>query len=77
MLSGSYFTAIGILVLFILISAVRQIVEPKIVSTSLGIHPVMTLLAIFIGLKAFGFAGMIYLTFLMVFYKVLKNSKIL
>ncbi len=77
LLSGNYFAGIGILVLFILISIVRQIVEPKIVSTSLGIHPVATLIAIFIGIQAFGFIGMIYFTFLMVFYKVLKNTKIL
>lgn len=77
LLTGNYFTGIGILVLFILISIVRQIVEPKVVSTSLGIHPVATLIAIFIGLQAFGFIGMIYFTFLMVFYKVLKNTKIL
>lgn len=77
LLSGNYFTAAGVIILFVLISIVRQIVEPKIVSTSLGIHPVLTLVAIFIGLKAFGLAGMVYLTFLMVFYKVLKNSKLL
>lgn len=77
LLTGNYFAGIGILVLFILISVVRQIVEPKIVSTSLGIHPVATLIAIFIGLKAFGLIGMVYLTFLMVFYKVLKNTRII
>ncbi len=77
LLSGNYFAAAGILILFVLISAVRQVVEPKIVSTSLGIHPVITLVAIFIGLKAFGLAGMIYFTFMVVFYKVLKNSKLI
>ena len=77
LLTGNYFAGVGILILFVLISIVRQIVEPKIVSTSLGIHPVITLLAIFIGLKAYGLVGMIFLTFLVVFYKVLKNSKIL
>ena len=76
-LSGNYFTGIGILILYALISVIRQIVEPKIVSTSLGIHPVTTLVAIFIGLKAFGFIGMVFLTFLIVFYKVFKSSKIL
>ncbi len=76
-LAGNYFTGIGILVLFVLISIVRQIVEPKIVSTSLGIHPVATLVAIFVGLKAFGFVGMVFFTFMIVFYKVLRGSKIL
>lgn len=77
LLTGNYFTGIGIILLFLLISAVRQIVEPRIVSTSLGIHPIATLVAIFIGLKAAGLIGMIYLTFLIVLYRVLKNTKIL
>jgi predicted PurR-regulated permease PerM len=75
--TGNYFAAIGLIVLFVLISAVRQIVEPRIVSTSLGLHPVLVLAVIFIGLKAYGFIGMIYLTFLIVLYKVLKTAKVL
>lgn len=77
LLTGNYFAGIGILILFTLISIVRQVVEPKIVSTSLGIHPVATLIAIFIGLKAFGLVGMVFITFLMVFYRVLRNTKII
>ena len=76
-ISGNYFTGFGILILLALIGIIRQIIEPKILSASLGIHPVTTLITIFIGLKAFGFLGMIYLTFLVVFYKVLKNTKII
>jgi sporulation integral membrane protein YtvI len=77
LLMGNYFTGIGILLLFLLISIVRHIVEPKIVSTSLGIHPIATLVAIFIGLKAAGLIGMVYLTFMIVLYRVLKNTKII
>jgi len=77
LISGNYFTSAGLIILFLLISVVRQIVEPRIVSSSLGIHPVLILAAIFIGLKAYGFTGMIYFTFLVVFYKILKASKML
>ncbi|HOJ11994.1 MAG TPA: sporulation integral membrane protein YtvI [Clostridiales bacterium] len=76
-IAGNYVAAIGIIILYIIISVVRQIVEPKIVSTSLGIHPVIALATIFIGLKAYGFLGMIYFTFLMIFYKILKTAKVL
>ncbi|MDU1443883.1 MAG: AI-2E family transporter, partial [Clostridium cochlearium] len=55
----------------------RQILEPKIVSSSLGMHPVSILAAIFIGLKAAGISGMFFCIFLVVFYKVLHNVKIL
>jgi sporulation integral membrane protein YtvI len=76
-IAGHYFTAAAVIVLYIIISVVRQIVEPKIVSTSVGIHPVLVLAILFIGLKAYGFIGMLYLTFLVVFYKVLKSANVL
>jgi len=76
-LSGNYFIAAGIVVWYLVVTIVRQVIEPKIVSNSLGIHPVATLSAIFIGLNAFGFAGMIYLMVMIVLYKVLRTTNIL
>lgn len=74
---GDHVIAIFILVLYAVVTVVRNIVEPKIVSQSLNLHPVAVLAAIFIGLKAYGFLGMVYLIFLMLFYNILKNVKVL
>lgn len=65
--------ALIILLLYFVITTVRHIVEPKIISASLGLHPVSVLAAIFIGLKMNGFTGMVYLIFLMVFYKIFNK----
>ena len=73
----NYFTAFGILISYILVSIIRQIIEPKIVSSSLGIHPVAVLAALFIGLKASGISGMFFCIFLVVFFNILKSVKIL
>ncbi|MDF2883344.1 MAG: sporulation protein [Clostridiaceae bacterium] len=73
----NYFTAFGILISYILVSIIRQILEPKIVSSSLGIHPVAVLAALFIGLKASGISGMFFCIFLVVFFNILRNVKIL
>lgn len=72
-----YIVAIGLLILYLIVTIVRQILEPKLVSTSLGLHPVAVLAAIFIGIKAYGFVGMLYLIFLMVLYNILKKINIL
>lgn len=77
MLSGIYIKGIGILVLYLIISVVRQILEPKILSSSLGIYPLSIIAAIFIGLKAYGFIGMIFTVFYVVFYNVLKRVGVL
>lgn len=76
-LTGKTFISIGLLVLLAVVTVVRQTVEPKLVSTTLDIHPIMILAAIFIGLKAYGFIGMIYLIALLIFYKVLVKVKAL
>ncbi|MBU5270204.1 sporulation integral membrane protein YtvI [Clostridium cochlearium] len=72
-----YFTALGLIIWYLIVTIIRQILEPKIVSSSLGMHPVSILAAIFIGLKAAGISGMFFCIFLVVFYKVLHNVKIL
>ena len=54
------YTKLGIqlLVIYIVVTIVRNYVEPKIVGTQLGLHPIITLIAMFIGLRLFGFWGL-------------------
>lgn len=57
--SGDFNLAICILVLWIIMSVVKQIIEPKIVSGKIGIHPIFTLIAMYTGFKFIGIAGII------------------
>jgi sporulation integral membrane protein YtvI len=75
--TGKYATAIGLVVLLTAITIIRQIIEPKLYATTLGLPPAAVLAAIFIGIKAYGFLGMIYLLCVMVLYKILRNVEIL
>ena len=75
--SKGYVQAFGLVISFAVVSIVRQLIEPKIVSSSLGIHPVAVLAAIFIGLKANGISGMFFCIFLVVFYNILKKVNVL
>ncbi len=50
-------TAVGITYLVIYI--IRQFIEPKLVSKQLGIHPLVTLVAMYAGFKAAGVFGLI------------------
>lgn len=54
------YTPLGIrlLVIYIIVTVVRNYVEPKIVGTQLGLHPIITLVSMFIGLRLFGFWGL-------------------
>ncbi len=50
--------AIGLIIIYITITVIRQYIEPKIVGDSLGVNPIITLAGLYFGLKLFGFIGM-------------------
>lgn len=61
-LGGNINLAIALVVLFGVISIVRQVLEPKVVSHEIGIHPIITLIAMYTGFKAIGVLGMLIRT---------------
>lgn len=75
--NGNYFAGVGLIILYAVVFVVRQVVEPKIMSSTLGLNPVAVLAAIFIGLKANGVTGMIFCMFLVVFYNILKKVEVI
>lgn len=58
-LSGDARTGVGLLVLWGVVTLVRQIAEPKIVGNSLGLHPLATLAAMYVAFRLFGAVGLI------------------
>ncbi len=49
---------VGILILWAVITVVRNIIEPRIVGKQVGLHPLLTLAAMFVGTKLFGVIGL-------------------
>lgn len=58
-LNGNLKLAIAILILYAIIIIARQFLEPKIVSSQIGIHPIFTLIAMYTGYKFKGVIGML------------------
>ncbi len=50
---------VGLLVLYAVITVMRNIIEPHVVGETLGLHPVITLTAMFFGLCTLGLPGML------------------
>ncbi len=69
-LNGDYKLGLAILGLWGLMSIVRQIIEPKIVSKQIGIHPIFTLIAMYTGFKFIGIMGLIIGPIILI---ILKN----
>ena len=70
-LSGGYYQGFGLLIIFAVVSVVREILEPKIIGKSIGLHPLMTLLSMYIGLELCGFLGLISFPVLVIVLKTL------
>ncbi len=58
-ISGNYKMAIILLAFYIVINLVRQFLEPKIMGSKLGVHPLLMLLSMFAAFKIIGFFGLI------------------
>ena len=58
-LGKNYKMAVGLLIIWCTGQLVRQIIQPKIVGDSMGLHAIPTLFLLFIGYKAAGVIGMI------------------
>lgn len=73
----NYFVSIGITIVFILLSIARQILEPKLVAENVGISPLLTIAAIFIGIQVKGFIGILFFLGLLVMHSILQKVDIL
>ena len=57
-IQGNIPMAIALLVLYLIITIIRNILEPKIVGSQIGLHPVVTLISMFVGAQLFGVIGL-------------------
>ncbi len=70
----NYLIALGLIVLYLIIILVRNFIEPKVIGDQLGLNPVVTLLAIYLGYLMFGVFGMICLPILTTIIVGLHNE---
>ncbi len=59
--AGNYYQAVVLFIGYVVMTIVRNIIEPKIVGDQVGIHPLLTLILMFVGVKTGGLIGMLAL----------------
>lgn len=74
LIRGNIYVAVGLLIIYIIVLIVRNILEPKIVGQQIGLHPILMLICIFIGVKLFGFLGLFILPIMAIIIKSLNDS---
>lgn len=75
--TGDIFLGTGLSILYGLIVLQRQLIKPKILSSSIGISPLLTIFTMYVGFKLIGLIGIVLgpLTFIML--KILNETGIL
>lgn len=77
LITGNIGLAIGLGVLYAVITVLRQIIEPKLVAGQLGLPPFVTIIGMFIGLKLFGVLGMLIMPIVIIMLKLLNDEEII
>ncbi|CRZ33556.1 sporulation integral membrane protein YtvI [Herbinix hemicellulosilytica] len=71
---GNTKIGIGMFILYIVITAVRQTIEPKIVGGQIGLHPIITLVLMYVGAKLMGVLGLLLLPVIATIVKTLNDE---
>ena len=74
--NGDITLAICLLVLLATMSLTRQILEPRIVSGQIGIHPIFTLIAMYTGFKFIGILGLLLGPIILIILKKVFSTMI-
>lgn len=56
---GNTLEGVGLIIIYLCVILMRQFLEPKIVSKNIGVHPLITLMSMYVGFKIFSLGGMI------------------
>ncbi|MCC8022784.1 MAG: sporulation integral membrane protein YtvI, partial [Clostridiales bacterium] len=65
---------IALIVLYLVILAFRQYLEPKVVGDQLGVPPIVTLAGLYFGLRLFGFVGLFIVPVCIMCLKALNDT---
>ncbi len=73
-LQGNIPRAVQLVVIYLVITVIRNILEPKIVGGQLGLHPVVTLASMFVGSQLLGVVGLFGFPILLSLLRYLNDN---
>jgi len=73
-ISGDVTLGIGLIIILIVVTVVREIVTPRIVGQQMGMHPLITLMCMYVGFQSFGVLGLFGFPLILIFIKNLNDA---
>lgn len=77
LIMGNVGLGIGLLVLYAVITVLRQILEPKLVANQAGLPAIATIMAMFIGARLFGAFGILLLPLTVIILKLMYDEGVI
>lgn len=77
MTQGNFYLGFGLIILFIIITVLRKIIEPKVLGERIGLGPLPTLISIWVGFKVLGLLGVFLAPLLIILYKALVKARVI
>ncbi|WP_243300409.1 sporulation integral membrane protein YtvI [Bacillus litorisediminis] len=74
LVGGNPNLGVGLIVLYVIVVVQRQLMEPKILSSSIGLDPLATLIALFVGFQLIGFLGLILGPIFLVIFNTFQRT---
>jgi sporulation integral membrane protein YtvI len=74
LLMGDYYTGVALIIIYVVITVIREIIEPKIVGRYIGLYPLLTLISMYIGLKVLGVLGLLLFPIVTIIVKKLNDE---
>ncbi|UTR15583.1 sporulation integral membrane protein YtvI [Salipaludibacillus sp. LMS25] len=75
-LNANWYMAIGLSILYGIVTIQRQLSEPKILAHHMGMPTLMLLFTVFACYQVFGFAGILFGPFILIIIQSLKNARV-
>jgi len=77
LISGNFTLALYLIILYGVAVLTRQLLEPKVLGSQIGLYPLITLIAMYVGLQIFGILGMIIGPISLMIFINLHKAKII
>ncbi len=74
---GNLLTALYVGIVYGVVITVRQLMEPKVLSTQIGVHPLATLISMYVGFRLLGFIGLIMGPILLIIIPTMQKIDLL
>lgn len=69
-----YKLGVALIVIYLVITVVRQIIEPKLIANQFDLNPAISLIAMFVGTKLIGFIGLFLFPMILFSIKILRKE---